>query len=71
MRIKQFREAAKMTKTDLARRMGVTRQAVSSWERGVSYPTAANLLQMAALFGCSVDELLGLGEMACKEGEGR
>lgn len=48
-----------MTKTDLARRMGVTHQAVSSWEQGVSYPTAAKLLQMADLFGCSVDELLG------------
>lgn len=69
MRIKQFREAEGMTKTDLARRMGVTRQAVSSWERGVSYPTAANLLQMAELFSCSVDQLLGRGEIAC-EGEG-
>lgn len=69
MRIKQFREAEGMTKTDLARRMGVTRQAVSSWERGVSYPTAANLLQMAELFSCSVDQLLGREEIACK-GEG-
>ena len=69
MRIKQFREAEGMTKTDLARRMGVTRQAVSSWERGVSYPTAANLLQMAEFFSCSVDQLLGREEIACK-GEG-
>lgn len=59
MGIRQFREAAGMTKTDLARQMGVTHQAVSSWERGVSYPTAANLLQMAEIFRCSVDELLG------------
>ena len=67
MRIKQFREAEGMTKTDLARRMGVTRQAVNSWERGVSYPTAANLLQMAELFSCSVDQLLGRGEMEYRQ----
>lgn len=57
--IKQFREAAGMTKTDLARRMGVTHQAVIRWEQGGSYPTAAKLLQLADLFHCSVDELLG------------
>ncbi len=57
--IKQFREAAGMSKHELARRMGVTHQAVGSWERGISYPTAAKLLQLADLFHCSVDELLG------------
>ena len=67
MGIKQFREDAGMTKTDLAGRLGVTRQAVGNWERGVSYPTAANLLQMAELFGCTVDELLGREEMAYRE----
>ena len=48
-----------MSKHELARRMGVTHQAVISWEKGVSYPTAAKLLQLAEIFGCSVDELLG------------
>ena len=48
-----------MSKHELARRMGVTHQAVIRWEKGVSYPTAAKLLQLAEIFGCSVDELLG------------
>ena len=67
MGIKQFREDAGMTKTDLAGQLGVTRQAVGNWEKGISYPTAANLLQMAEIFGCTVDELLGRREVECRQ----
>lgn len=59
MGIKKMREAAGMTRTDLARLMGVTRQSVIQWEEGIAYPTAANLLRLADLFHCTTDELLG------------
>lgn len=37
-RIKEFRELHKMTQGDLADLVGVTKAAVSDWERGVSSP---------------------------------
>lgn len=37
----------------------VTKQAVSSWELGRQNPSAPVLVDMANLFGCSTDYLLG------------
>ena len=41
-----------------AMRMGVSRQAVSKWEQGLSDPSTSNLLALAKLFGVSAEELL-------------
>lgn len=38
--------------------MGVTRQAVSKWENGVSDPSTANLIALAKLYKISTEELL-------------
>ena len=47
-----------LTQTALARAVGVTRQAVYLWEKGLSYPEAETLLALRRLFGLSIDELL-------------
>lgn len=47
-----------LTQTGLARSVGVTRQAVYLWEKGLSYPEAEALLALRRLFGVSIDELL-------------
>ena len=52
--IKNRREA------ELADRLHFTRQAVSNWERGVTEPDAHTLPVIAAYFGISTDELLGI-----------
>lgn len=59
MSIKQHREEAGMRQEDLAKRLGISRQAVVRWEKGLAYPTAAKLIKMADIFGCTTDELLG------------
>ncbi len=42
--------------------MGITSQAVSKWECGLSYPDVTLLLPLAELFGITADEMLkGLG----------
>ena len=41
-----------------AEKMGVSRQAVSKWERGESVPDIYVLKQIADLFGVSVDYLI-------------
>ena len=44
-----------LTQTGLARSVGVTRQAVYLWEKGLSYPEASKLLEIRRLFGVSID----------------
>lgn len=43
---------------ELAARLGVSRQAVSKWERAESSPDTDNLIALARLYGISLDELL-------------
>ena len=44
--------------TQVAEALGVSRQAVSKWEKGLSSPSTANLIALAKLYGVSVEELL-------------
>lgn len=58
MSIKSVREKADMTQGSLAAALGVSQGAVANWEQGLNNPTVEKLLRMAAIFGCTVDELL-------------
>ena len=58
MAIAIVRERAGMTQAQLAARLGVTQGAVSQWEKNVTSPRTAVLLQIADVLGCTVDELL-------------
>lgn len=58
-RIAGLRKSNNMTQQDLADRLGVTYQAVSNWERGLSMPDVVRLKDLAALFGLSLDEIMG------------
>jgi transcriptional regulator with XRE-family HTH domain len=52
------RRAANQSLADVSREFGLTKQAVSSWERGQSVPTALQLADLAILYGVSADALL-------------
>ena len=56
--LKQRRTEKGLTQEQLAEQLGVSRQAVSKWEKGLSEPSTANLLALAKLYGVSVDALL-------------
>lgn len=58
-KIKELREAKKMTQKDLAEHLNVTPQAVSKWERNKSYPDLDTLLKLSQYFQISTDKLLG------------
>lgn len=61
-RIKYHRKRLGMTQEQLADRIGVSAQAVSKWENNLSCPDISILPELAALFGITVDELLGKNE---------
>lgn len=62
-RLVDRRKAASLSQEALAAQLGVSRQAVSKWERSESSPDTDNLIALAALYGVSLDELL-YGEAA-------
>lgn len=58
-RIAGLRKSHNMTQQDLADQLGVTYQAVSNWERGLSMPDVVRLKDLASFFGLSLDEIMG------------
>ena len=54
----ELRKFYKVTQEELAVRVGVTRQAVSKWERGDVLPDIVTFRMIAECFGVSVDELI-------------
>ena len=59
-KISALRAARGMKQDELAAALGVSRQSVSKWETGVSVPELDRLVQLAGLFGVTLDELAGL-----------
>ena len=51
-----------MTQEFVAEAVGVSRQAVSKWESGLSCPSTSNLLTLAKLYGVSMEQLLRQAE---------
>ena len=59
-RMKAEYERLGLCQKTLADALQVTKQAVNNWELGRQNPSAPLLIDMAKLFGCSVDYVLGL-----------
>ena len=59
-KIKTLREGKGWTQAELARRLGITRNGVNSWEQGLSMPSPACLVDLADVFSVSTDYLLGV-----------
>ena len=53
-----LRRRAGYTQEGLAEALGVSRQAVSKWESGLTLPEAATLLTLADLLSCTLDQLM-------------
>ncbi len=51
-----------MTQSELAERLSITRQAVSKYEIGDSFPDIMILVNIAKVFNVSLDELIAAGE---------
>lgn len=56
--IKKYRTEAGLSQEEFADKVYVSRQTVSNWETGKSYPDINSLVLMSETFGISVDTLL-------------
>ena len=59
--IRARRLAMGVTQSELIEMMGRDGGQVSTWETGKFLPGAYSLCELADVFGCTVDELLGRG----------
>ena len=59
-RIKYAREQNKLTQTELAHKLGVTRSSVNAWEMGTSLPSIQYIIEMADFFKVTTDYILDM-----------
>jgi len=57
-RLVQLRKQHGLSQEELAAKLGISRQAVSKWERAEASPDTDNLILLSRVYGVSVDELL-------------
>ncbi len=71
-RICSLRKQLKYSQEYIAEQLGVSRQAVSKWEKDISKPDTDNIIQLAELFDTNVDYLLtGKSNVIINENEKR
>ena len=58
--LKQLREKHNLSQSQVAKRLGITRAAISSYENNISLPSVNVLAELALLYRVSTDYLLGL-----------
>lgn len=56
--IKKYRNTMELSQEELAEKIYVTRQTISNWENGKSYPDIHSLLLLSSLFNISLDQLI-------------
>lgn len=62
-RLLKYRKSHNLSQEELAEKIGVSRQAISKWERAEASPDTDNLILLAQIYGVTLDELLqGEGE---------
>lgn len=57
-RLYELRTERDLSQDEVAERVGVSRQAVSNWERGETKPDTENLIALARMYGMSLDDLV-------------
>lgn len=67
-RLYELRKKHNLSQEELAEKLGVSRQAVSKWERSEASPDTDNLIALAKIYDLSLDELI-YGEKEAKNEE--
>ncbi len=61
-RLLELRKMNNLSQEELAEKLGISRQAVSKWERAEASPDTDNLIALARLYKVSLDEMLMINE---------
>lgn len=56
--LRKERNKHDLSQESLAERMLVSRQTISKWENGASYPSTEHILMLTKIFNCSVDDFI-------------
>ena len=62
IRLKQLRKKKGLSQSEVAKRLDVTKNTISSYERNVISPKLEVLVALAVLYNSSVDYILGLSK---------
>ena len=66
-RLYEYRKNSGLSQDQLADKIGVSRQAVSKWERGEASPDTDNLIALSEVYSVTLDELIKGKETFSKE----
>ena len=53
-----IRKEKNLSQEALAEKLGMSRQAISKWESGTSYPDMATIIRLAKTLDCKIDNLI-------------
>lgn len=65
--LSELRQKKQLTQEELAYQVGVTRQAISKWERGEGMPDLYNVSELAKALDVTIDQLMGEQKFQKKE----
>lgn len=57
-RLRIRRKELQLTQDQVAEELGITRQTMSNWENGKSYPDIERIIRLSEIYALSLDELL-------------
>jgi len=69
-RVRELRARFRMSQSDLAEKVGITRQTVGLIEKGDYSPSVVLALKLAKVFGTTVEEVFWLRDQSGEKGEG-
>ena len=61
-KIKHFRKLKRMSANELAKLVGVTRQSIYAYEKGIQFPTGNKITKIAEVLGVTTEDLVSFGE---------
>lgn len=65
-KLQKLRKENNLSQEQLADKLGVSRQAVSKWESGNSYPDMEKMLQMCKVLNCHLEDIMDDGSIGNK-----
>lgn len=63
----ELRRESKLTQEEVAVALNVTRQTISNWETGTAKPSIAKGVELAQIYGVSLDTLVGNAKFESKQ----